>query len=220
MTDISSPTHDGLRAKKVSVVYGSLRALDNADLHIGHGQILALLGASGSGKSTFLRAIAGLEPLQSGQIMWNHQDITHVPVYLREFGLMFQDGQLFPHRSVGGNVAYGLVGKMSREQRAERVTHMLSLVDLEGYEDRAISTLSGGQAQRVALARALAPQPRLLLLDEPLSALDKDLRQSLAQQLREILKKTSTTALLVTHDESEADIIADKKMFIDKGRIL
>ncbi len=218
-------TGTGLRVRGLRVVYPAGRgtrgvtAVDDVDLDLRTGEITALLGASGSGKSSLLRAVAGLEEVAAGTITWNGDDVVAVPVHKRGFGLMFQDGQLFPFRDVAGNVAYGLAG-WPRPQRAARVHEMLQLVGLPGYEERPVTTLSGGQAQRVALARALAPRPRLLLLDEPLSALDRALREQLAVDLRTILREQGTTALYVTHDQDEAMTIADRVGVMDEGRLL
>ncbi|WP_257210527.1 ABC transporter ATP-binding protein [Actinomyces ruminis] len=178
-----------------------------------------MLGASGSGKSSLLRAVAGLEDVAAGTITWDGHDVVPVPVHRRGFGLMFQDGQLFPFRDVAGNIAYGLAG-LPQAERARRVAEMLELVGLPGYGDRAVSTLSGGQAQRVVLARALAPRPRLLLLDEPLSALDRALREQLATELRAVLQVQGTTALYVTHDQDEAMTVADRVGVMEAGRLL
>ena len=187
-------------------------AVRNLSLDVAPGQVLGILGASGSGKSTLLRAIAGLESLDNGSIVWNGIDLAATPVHKRGFALMFQDGQLFPHRTVAGNVGYAL--------RSGSVASWLDVVGLQGYEGRRIGTLSGGEQQRVALARALASDPRLLLLDEPLSALDRELRERLAGDLREILRSTSTTAIFVTHDQSEAFTIADRVAIMHDGELV
>lgn len=215
----------GLSITGLSVIYpatGShppVRAVDQVDLQVARGEVVALLGASGSGKSSLLRAVVGLEDVAQGGITWEGRDVVATPVHERGFGLMFQDGQLFPFRDVAGNVAYGLAG-WTRAQKAQRVVEMLELVGLPGYGGRAVTTLSGGQAQRVALARSLAPRPRLLGLDEPLSALDRALREQLAQDLRRILKEQGTTALYVTHDQDEAMTVADRVGVMDGGRLL
>ena len=215
----------GLRVEGLSVVYpagrGSdpVRAVDDVDLTLPRGRILALLGPSGCGKSSLLRAVAGLEEIAAGTIAWDGADVVGVPVHKRGFGLMFQDGQLFPFRDVAGNVAYGLAGLPRRERRA-RVERVLDVVGLRGYGPREVTTLSGGQAQRVALARSLAPRPRLLLLDEPLSALDRALRERLAVDLRRILTDQGTTALYVTHDRDEAEEVADRVGVMEAGRLL
>lgn len=210
-----------LSLTSVSVAYGDVVAVDDVSLSLEAGQVLAVLGPSGCGKSTLLRAIAGLEPVTEGSIAFDGRDLRHVPTHRRGFALMFQDGQLFAHRSVGANVAYPL--RIRRRPRAEvsaRVAELLDLVGLSGYADRAPATLSGGERQRVALARALAVRPRLLLLDEPLSALDKVLRERLAHDLRDILVRAGTTALLVTHDHEEAFAVADRMALMRGGRLI
>ena len=209
----------GLSVRGLAVTYGDLRAVDGVDLEVTAGEVVALLGASGSGKSSLLRAVAGLEDVAAGEVAWDGRSMVRVPVHKRGFGLMFQDGQLFEHRDVGSNIAYGLTG-LPRAQRGERVREMLKLVGLPGFERRRVTTLSGGQAQRVALARALAPAPRLLLLDEPLSALDRALREQLATDVRTILRQGGTTALYVTHDQDEAMTVADRVGVMEAGRLL
>ena len=209
----------GLSVCGLAVTYGDLRAVDGVDLEVAAGEVVALLGASGSGKSSLLRAVAGLEDVAAGEVAWAGRSMVRVPVHKRGFGLMFQDGQLFEHRDVGSNIAYGLTG-LPRVQRSERVREMLELVGLPGFERRRVTTLSGGQAQRVALARALAPAPRLLLLDEPLSALDRALREQLATDVRTILRQGGTTALYVTHDQDEAMTVADRVGVMEAGRLL
>lgn len=209
----------GLSVCGLAVTYGDLRAVDGVDLEVAAGEVVALLGASGSGKSSLLRAVAGLEDVAAGEVAWDGRSMVRVPVHKRGFGLMFQDGQLFEHRDVGSNIAYGLTG-LPRAQRGERVREMLELVGLPGFERRRVTTLSGGQAQRVALARALAPAPRLLLLDEPLSALDRALREQLATDVRAILRRGGTTALYVTHDQDEAMTVADRVGVMEAGRLL
>ena len=209
----------GLSVRGLAVTYGDLCAVDGVDLEVAAGEVVALLGASGSGKSSLLRAVAGLEDVAAGEVAWAGRSMVRVPVHKRGFGLMFQDGQLFEHRDVGSNIAYGLTG-LPRAQRSERVREMLELVGLPGFERRRVTTLSGGQAQRVALARALAPAPRLLLLDEPLSALDRALREQLATDVRTILRRGGTTALYVTHDQDEAMTVADRVGVMEAGRLL
>ena len=199
-------------------------AVDGVSLDIGPGDVLALLGPSGSGKSTLLRAIAGLEPLSAGQVRWDGADLAGVPTHRRGFGLVFQDGQLFGHRDVAGNVAYGLEmagpARRDRAARRARVGELLDLMGLAGFEHRDVASLSGGERQRVALARSLAPRPRMLLLDEPLSALDRALRERLAGDVRAALLATGTTALFVTHDHDEAFAVADRIAVMDLGRLL
>lgn len=218
-TASDTSTSTGLSVRGLAVTYGDLRAVDGVDLEVAAGEVVALLGASGSGKSSLLRAVAGLEDVAAGEVAWDGRSMVRVPVHKRGFGLMFQDGQLFEHRDVGSNIAYGLTG-LPRAQRGERVREMLALVGLPGFERRRVTTLSGGQAQRVALARALAPAPRLLLLDEPLSALDRALREQLATDVRTILRRGGTTALYVTHDQDEAMTVADRVGVMEAGRLL
>ena len=185
------------------------------------GDALILRGPNGSGKSSLLRAVAGLEPVAAGRITWDGRDVAGVPVHRRGFGLMFQDGQLFPHRDVSGNVAFGLeMARVARAGRRSRVEELLALVGLAGFGSREVSSLSGGERQRVALARSLAPRPRLLLLDEPLSALDRSLRERLAADVRTALLATGTTALFVTHDHDEAFAVADRIAVLDGGHLL
>lgn len=216
----------GLAVRDVVVHYrdddGSVAtAVDHVDLDVPTGEVVALLGPSGSGKSSLLRAVAGLEPLSHGRVTWDDADLAGVPTHRRGFGLMFQDGQLFPQRDVAGNVGFGLrMARVPAHERAERVRELLALVGLEGFERRPVTTLSGGERQRVALARSLAPRPRLLLLDEPLSALDRALRERLASEVRDALVATGTTALFVTHDHDEAFAVADRVAVMDLGRLL
>ncbi len=203
----------------LSVAYDGAPAVVDASLELEDGRVLAVLGPSGSGKSTLLRAVAGLEPAVSGRVCWDGADLAGVPTHKRGFALMFQDGQLFNHLTVARNVGYAL--RLRRTPRAaERVEELLALVGLEGYGDRLPATLSGGERQRVALARSLAVAPRLLLLDEPLSALDAGLRERLATDLREILRAAGTTALMVTHDQEEAFAVADRLAVMRAGRIV
>ncbi|UMG93914.1 ABC transporter ATP-binding protein [Nocardioides sp. TF02-7] len=180
-----------------------------------------MLGPSGSGKSSLLRAVAGLEPVHGGTVRWDGADLTGVPTHRRGFALMFQDGQLFDHLTVARNVGYPL--RLRRHDRSavrREVDDLLDLVGLGGFADRLPRTLSGGERQRVALARSLAAKPRLLLLDEPLSALDAGLRVRLAADLRRILRESGTTALLVTHDQEEAFAVADRLAVMRDGRVV
>ncbi|MDR0435397.1 MAG: ABC transporter ATP-binding protein [Propionibacteriaceae bacterium] len=209
----------GLEVERATVRYGTFTAVDEVSLSVAPGEILALQGESGSGKSSLLRGIAGLEPLASGSIRWNGTDLTHTPTHLRGFVLMFQDGQLFPHLDVAGNIAYG-ISQLPRREREARTAELLVLVGLEGYGKRRITELSGGQAQRVALARSLAPQPRMLLLDEPLSSLDKGLRERLVGELGTIIRGSGTASIYVTHDEDEAFTLADRVGVLKDGRLL
>jgi ABC-type Fe3+/spermidine/putrescine transport system ATPase subunit len=184
------------------------------------GEILALLGPSGSGKTTLLRLLAGLEAPDRGRIIFAGEDIAGTPPYKRSFGMMFQEYALFPHKDVLGNVAFGLETQgMAAADCRRKTEEILKMVDLNGYEHRRVDSLSGGERQRVALARSLAPQPRLLLLDEPLAALDRSLRDRLADEIRSILKTLGITAIFVTHDHSEAFAVADKIAILHEGRL-
>jgi thiamine transport system ATP-binding protein len=208
-----------LTLKDVTVSYDGTPAVREASLELPDGHVLAVLGPSGCGKSTLLRAVAGLEPLVTGSVAWDGADQARVPTHKRGFALMFQDGQLFNHLTVARNVGYAL--RLRRAADVDgRVEELLALVGLEGYADRLPATLSGGERQRVALARCLAVRPRLLLLDEPLSALDAGLRQRLATDLRAILTQEQITALMVTHDHEEAFTVADRLAVMRAGRIV
>jgi thiamine transport system ATP-binding protein len=209
----------GLQVDGAVVRYGPLTAVDRVSLQVAPGEVLAVIGASGSGKSSLLRAVAGLEPLAEGRVSWDGADLAEVPVHKRGFAVMFQDGQLFPHLSVGGNVGYALY-REPKAVRAQRVGELLDLVGLAGYAARPVTALSGGQAQRVALARSLAANPRLLMLDEPLSALDSGLRERMVEVLATGLRATHTTAVYVTHDQDEAFTIADRVAVLSGGRLL
>ena len=216
---------DALVLEKVSVDYRLpsrvVHAVRGVSLSLKSGEILGLLGASGSGKSTLLRAIAGLEPVASGRVLMAGRDVTRVPTHKRGIGMVFQRGELFPHRNVGRNISYGLeMAGASRSARVARVEELLEMVGLAGYADRPIDTLSGGQAQRVALARTLAPRPGLVLLDEPLSALDKKLRERLAVDVRSILKSSGTAAVFVTHDPEEATTVSDSVREMEDGELV
>jgi thiamine transport system ATP-binding protein len=210
-----------LTVRDVTVRFEETVAVDHVSLDLPRGQVLAVLGPSGCGKSTLLRAVAGLETLASGAVIYDEQDLARVPTHRRGFALMFQDGQLFPHQTVAGNVGYALrLRRRPRSETSARVAELLELVGLPGHGDRMPATLSGGERQRVALARALAVDPRLLLLDEPLSALDRELRERLAAELRSILVAAGTTALLVTHDQEEAFAVADRMAVMRAGRVV
>ncbi len=230
----------------ITKTYEGQPLLKGISFSLAAGETICLLGASGSGKSTILRIIAGLENAESGEVCWDGYNLLNVPVHQRNFGLMFQDYALFPHLSVFENVAFGL--RMQKERVARlreiketatsageyanrlfgggrsanlqrRVAECLELVHLSGFEQRRVTELSGGEQQRVALARALAPRPRLLMLDEPLGALDRALRESLLEELRGILHQTGIPAIYVTHDQEEAFTIADKVILLHDGQI-
>jgi thiamine transport system ATP-binding protein len=209
-----------LEVEQLAVRYDSVTALDGVDLTVHEREIVSVLGPSGSGKSTLLRAIAGLAPEATGRVRWNGVDLASVPPHRREFGLMFQDHALFPHRDVIGNVVFGL--RMQRRPRAEadaRARETLALVGLGGFEHRRVADLSGGEQQRVALARALAPAPRLLMLDEPLGALDRALRDRLVAELRALFVRLGLTIVFVTHDHDEAFGLADRVVVMQGGHI-
>jgi thiamine transport system ATP-binding protein len=208
-----------LSLRDVSVAFDGARVVEEVSLDLPDGEVLAVLGPSGCGKSTLLRAIAGLEVLDGGSVSWDGADQVDVPTHKRGFALMFQDGQLFPHLTVGRNVAYALRLRRAPDT-ASRVEDLLTMVGLEGYAGRLPATLSGGERQRVALARSLAVEPRLLLLDEPLSALDAGLRERLAGELRGILRTAGTTALMVTHDHEEAFTVADRLAVMRSGAVV
>lgn len=210
-----------LTITNVSKAYTPATAvLRQINLMVQTGEIVCLLGPSGCGKTTLLRIVAGLEQADSGQITLDGQDLSKIPVHQRNFGLMFQEFALFPHRTVAENVAFGLRMKgQSRAQLVQRVQEVLALVNLEGYEQRSIFALSGGERQRVALARSLAPHPQLLMLDEPLGSLDRALREELMVELRTILKAVGVTAIYVTHDQQEAFAVADRLVVMRQGQI-
>ena len=206
--------------EEVTKAYGEKLALDRVTLSVDEGEILCVLGPSGSGKSTLLRITAGLESLTSGRVASEGRDMSHVPPHLRSFGLMFQDYCLFPHMSVAQNVAFGLrMKRWDRRKREERTREMLRLVRMEEMAPRSVLSLSGGEQQRVALARSLAPSPRLLMLDEPLGALDAALRSELIVELGRILRAVGATAVYVTHDQGEAMTIASRVAILNAGRV-
>ena len=197
----------------VSVSLGGRSVLDAVSLAVSAGEVVAVFGPSGSGKSTLLRAVAGLVEVESGRVVIDGVDVTGVPTHLRRVGMVFQDEQLFPHRDVAGNVAFGLeMAGVERRERESRVEELLSAVGLDGFGDRDVSTLSGGEAKRVALARSLAPRPAVLLADEPLTGLDADLHDRLAVEVGAVLRESGTTTLWVTHDRAEAALVADRSV--------
>jgi ABC-type Fe3+/spermidine/putrescine transport system ATPase subunit len=195
-------------------------AVSDIHLSLRQGEVLALLGPSGCGKTTLLRMIAGLEQADAGQLRLRDEDMTARPAHLRGFGMMFQDFALFPHQNVEKNIGFGLeMAGWANKKRQDRVDELLRLVDLQGYGSRSVFSLSGGEKQRVALARCLAPEPSLLMLDEPLASLDRRLREDLTSQLRAILSEMGQTAIYVTHDQREAFAIADRVAVMNQGRI-
>ena len=209
-----------LTLEKVSWRYAGEWLLKDIDLTLTSGEILCLLGPSGSGKTSLLRVVAGLENPDLGRVRLDGVDLAHIPVHGRNFGMMFQEFALFPHKDVFQNVAFGLdVRRIQMSEKKKRVLEMLSLVGLSGFEARRVDSLSGGERQRVALARSLAPEPKLLMLDEPLGSLDRELRDRLAADLRHILKMVGVTAIFVTHDHAEAFAVADRVAVLNNGRL-
>jgi thiamine transport system ATP-binding protein len=193
------------------VRFGGRAVLDGLSLHVGDGEIVAVLGPSGAGKSTLLRIIAGLLRPDSGAISLGGVDITDLPAHLRNVGMMFQDEQLFPHLDVAANIAFGpRMHRWPASEVTERVEELLGIVGLEGFAERQVDRLSGGEKKRVALARSLAPRPAVLLLDEPLTGLDRELHDRLIGELADVLRATATTAVLVTHDRDEAIALAGR----------
>ena len=211
---------DALDLRRVSVQLGGGTVLADVALTASTGEIVALLGPSGCGKTTLLRVIAGLQP-HTGDVRWQGRSVAAVPAHRRGFGLVFQDQALFPHLDVERNVGFGLrMQGGDAAQRARRVAELLQMVGLSGLSRRPVDSLSGGEAQRVALARALAPHPRLLMLDEPLSGLDRPLREQLLVDLPRILRRLRQTALFVTHDLEEALAVSDRVAVMRAGRIV
>lgn len=209
-----------LQVQNITKSYEGQPLLRGVSFSVQAGETVCLLGRSGSGKSTLLRIISGLESAEGGQVLWDGVDIQDVPVHRRNFGLMFQDYALFPHRNVAENVAFGLrMQGVPRPTIDLRVAEALEKVNLGSFAKRRVTDLSGGEQQRVALARALAPRPRLLMLDEPLGALDRALREQLGDELRRLLHRTGIPAIYVTHDQEEAFAIADRLILLHEGRI-
>ncbi|MFO8036099.1 MAG: ABC transporter ATP-binding protein [Anaerolineales bacterium] len=213
-------SEEGLELHNIHKSFGNTRAVTGVSFKVHKGEIVGILGPSGSGKTTLLEIIAGLIQPDQGTCTWDGEDLTAIPPYRRGFGLMFQDFALFPHKNVEENVAFGLLMQdWPPEKSAQRVEDVLELVGLPDFGQRDVDTLSGGEQQRVALARSLAPQPRLLMLDEPIGSLDRTLRERLMGELREILKSMNQTALYVTHDQVEVFSVADRIVVIKEGKV-
>jgi putative spermidine/putrescine transport system ATP-binding protein len=211
-------THLELRG--IGKRFGTVDALADVNLAVGRGEFVCLLGPSGCGKTTLLRIIAGFEQATDGQLLLDGQEINHVAPHLRGFGMVFQSLALFPHMTVAENIAYGLKLKgVAPAQRKRRVDELLHMVQLPAIADRPVSALSGGQRQRVAIARALAVPPKLFLLDEPLSALDAQLRDSMQVELRQLQQQFGVTTIVVTHDQHEAMMLADRLVVLQGGRV-
>jgi len=204
----------------VSKNYEGHPLLRGVSFVVSNWETVCLLGPSGSGKSTLLRLIAALEQPESGRFLWDGQDLAAVPVHQRQFGLMFQDYALFPHRNVAENVAFGLrMQRLPKNVIKQRVSEALEQVNMLSFANRRVTDLSGGEQQRVALARALAPRPRLLMLDEPLGALDRALREHLIEELHQLLHSSGIPAIYVTHDQEEAFALADRLVVLHEGRV-
>jgi len=210
-----------VRLDNIVKTFGKVIAIDHVTLTINHGEFFSFLGPSGCGKTTTLRVIAGLEWCDSGRIFFDDQDVTDLPPYKRGTGMVFQNYALWPHMTVFDNIAYGLkIRKLPKDEIRRRVKEVLELVKLAGMEDRYPTQLSGGQQQRVALARALVVEPRVLLLDEPLSNLDAKLRIEMREEIKKIQKKLGITAIYVTHDQEEAMVISDRIAVLNQGKVM
>lgn len=208
-----------LTVTRLDVVIDSKPILEDVSLEVADGEIVAILGPSGSGKTTLLRAVAGLVEVATGEIRWDGRSLAGIPPHRRDFGLMFQGYALFPHMTVAGNVGFGL--RMNETTDIdEKVEKALASVGLEGFGPRQVDSLSGGEQQRVALARTLAPEPRLVMLDEPLGALDRNLRQQLVVDTRQVLDDRDVTAVVVTHDREEAVALSDRLALMRGGAIV
>ncbi len=217
---MNNPSAPAIQFDQVSRHFGEVKAVDQVDLEVMDGEFFSMLGPSGSGKTTCLRMIAGFDRPTSGKIRLYGQDVSNLPPYDRDVNTVFQDYALFPHMNVGDNIAYGLmVKRIAKEERVRRVDEILELVQLTGFAGRKPSQLSGGQRQRVALARALINHPKVLLLDEPLGALDLKLRQQMQVELKAIQKRVGITFIFVTHDQEEAITMSDRIAVFNQGKI-
>jgi spermidine/putrescine transport system ATP-binding protein len=210
-----------LELRHINKSYDNQPLLEDISFEVAPGETVCLLGASGSGKSTLLRIIAGLEAPESGEVCWEGRNLASVPAHQRNFGLVFQDYALFPHLNVKENVSFGLrMQGLDAQSISLRVAKLLEKMNLSGFEKRRVTDLSGGEQQRVALARALAPNPRLLMFDEPLGALDRALKDELLDELRRILRSSGIPAIYVTHDQVEAFTVAERLLLLHAGRIV
>lgn len=218
---MDTKTNVGVSIRSASKHYGTVVALDEVTLDISPGEFVSLLGPSGSGKTTLLGILGGFVLPSSGSVMIGERDVTYMPPHKRDIGVVFQNYALFPHMSVGENVAFPLrARRVPKADRPQKVRAALEMVELAGYEDRAISQLSGGQSQRVALARAMVFEPKLILMDEPLSALDKQLRETMQIELRHLHKRLGATIVYVTHDQREALTMSDRVAILRDGRMI
>lgn len=214
-------TFNGLEISKVSAELGDESILQAISFQLNAGNALAVLGPSGCGKSTLLKVIAGIITPTDGHVLWNSIEISNTPAHKRGIGLMFQNNALFPHMNVHENIRFGLdMLSVPKDEANDRIADLLELVGLKGYGNRAIDTLSGGESQRVALARVLAPEPKLVLLDEPFNSLDRALRRTLVNQVFEILRAKKITSILVTHEGDEASLFSDSMLIINNGQII
>jgi thiamine transport system ATP-binding protein len=212
---VTESVPNALEAVGIVVSFGSRVVLDHVSIAVGHGEIVALRGPSGSGKTTLLRVLTGLVAADAGTVAVDGRDVTGEPTHRRRIGMVFQDNQLFPHRDVAGNVEFGLrMQGMPTRERGGRVEEVLALVGLAGFQRRDVTSLSGGEAKRVALARSLAPQPSALLLDEPLTGLDRVLHDQLALDLAFVLRARRISTVLVTHDAGEAAAMSDRTVLL------
>tara|TARA_Y100000748_G_scaffold108920_1_gene91212 strand:+ start:2366 stop:3394 length:1029 start_codon:yes stop_codon:yes gene_type:complete len=212
---------NGLEISEVSAELGGKRVLQSISFTLQEGNVLAVLGPSGCGKSTLLKVIAGIVEPTVGKIFWNSVDILKTPAHKRGIGLMFQNNALFPHMNVHANIRFGLeMLSVPKDEANDRTVDLLKLVDLKGYGNRAVDSLSGGESQRVALARVLAPEPKLVLLDEPFNSLDRALRRTLVDQVFEILRAKKITSIHVTHEGDEASLFSDSILIMENGQII